>query len=773
MKKIKLIILSSIIMLTAIFLASCVKKPFEITLKLEDGTVYETLFCLKDQSIDLTLPEKEGHTFLGWYLEDGTKVSSPATFEGDTTLFAQFTPKTFTYIFVVEGVTIKEETLPYGSTIVYPEATPEKEPTSTESFTFTGWSNDATILTKDEVFNAEFSSSTRTYRYIFLDEEGNEIKNVVAEAGSIIEYPEDLTKEGDAQYEYRFMGWSSKDLVLEKDITFRPVFEEITKKYTYKFVDEDGSIYEEKTVEYGTMPIEPTVSVIKEIDGVKYELVGWDKEITKVVEDVVYTAVFEIYNPSLEGKKLSILGDSISTFYAPGSEMNSYYTGTNQFYYPLYSSTIKTVNLTWWYKLIKNTEMELGINNSWSGSSAYGSGSSAGMSDGRINTINENGQSDIVIIYLGTNDLVNGFSKDQFSSAISTMINKVKAQGVKDIFLTTLGYTAYTGYSYSEDNRLLYNEELRTLASETGCGIIPLDEYIVNDNYMIYLGDNLHYNAKGAELISKICEKAIKEYFGIEFNEEIDVEHKEVLPEGVLGYITANADSSADFWTDYATKVFFTTSSFTNPQFSTRYLISKNSDGAYYVSNIYKSGDTGAYDCEYVLIISDSHEDKGELLMALESVVVGSIVEFDEALTMPLTLTFKEGSSVPVDPEDPGTEPEVPTVPEGQILVGAYNTGVWTLFEQTVIVYSQDMIDKGSTFVNFHVLKITKDANSDNYTITTKKDAGNNTEFSDCDYYVLIYTSLDAVEFYNKAKVGDTIVIHGDITSGEATLELQ
>ena len=158
------------------------------------------------------------------------------------------------------------------------------------------------------------------------------------------------------------------------------------------------------------MPLAPTNVTKEEVDGVKYVFKGWDKNITKVVEDVTYVAVFEEYVATLVGKKLSILGDSIYTFYAAGSEVNSYYSGTNTFYYPIYSSTIKTVDLTWWYKLVKNTEMTFGINNSWSGSCAYGNNDSAGMSDARINTINENGQTDIAIIYLGTNDAVNTFS---------------------------------------------------------------------------------------------------------------------------------------------------------------------------------------------------------------------------------------------------------------------------------------------------------------------------------------------------------------------------
>lgn len=768
MKKINVFITIGLLALL-VFVTSCVKKPHEITLMFEDETVYDVLYCISDQNLELPTPTKEGHTFDGWYYNNN-KLTGQVTFDGDATLVGKFTVNNYTYKFYVEEEVVKEETLPYGSTIEYPTKTPEKAPTESETYTFVGWSNNATTLTKDEVFYAQFESADRLYTYIFLDEAGNEIKKVEAKAGSTIEYPSDLVKEGNAQYEYIFKGWNHDDEKLWANITFEPVFEEVVKQYTYKFVTEDGTVLKEETVDYGTMPLAPTNVTKEEVDGVKYVFKGWDKNITKVVEDVTYVAVFEEYVATLVGKKLSILGDSISTFYAAGSEVNSYYSGTNTFYYPIYSSTIKTVDLTWWYKLVKNTNMTFGINNSWSGSCAYGNSNSAGMSDARINTINENGQTDIAIIYLGTNDAVNGFSVAQFSQAITTMITKLKAKGVQDIFLTTLGYSAYSGYSYSEDIRVAYNAELRSIAQKEGCGIIPLDEYVVNDNYMIYLGDSLHYNAKGAQLLSKVAEKAMKEYYGLEFNEEIDVEHKEILPEGVLGYITAT--SNGNFWTEYATEVLFGTSTYTNPQFSRRYLISKNSDGSYYVSNIYKSGDTGPFNCEYVLIISDSHKDSGALLMALENVVVGSIVEFDENIAFPLEITFKEGSQAPSTPENPEPEPEEPTVPEGQIHVGAYNTGIWTLYESTVIAYSQANIDKNSTFVNFNCIKIKKEANSDNYVVTDVKPVNENANFDDCDYYIFIFSTLEEVSFFNKVKIGDKIAIHGDITSGNANLEL-
>ena len=47
-----------------------------------------------------------------------------------------------------------------------------------------------------------------------------------------------------------------------------------------------------------------------------------------------------------KGVKISILGDSISTFYSSSSEVNSYYSENDTYYYPKYCSVINTYTKT-------------------------------------------------------------------------------------------------------------------------------------------------------------------------------------------------------------------------------------------------------------------------------------------------------------------------------------------------------------------------------------------------------------------------------------------
>ena len=758
----KKIISIFIIFIMLLSITGCKDKTekYKITFLTENNEIYQELEVTSEQEVTVENLIKEGHTFDGWYLND-QKITLPTKFNENTTLTPKFTINQYTYKFLVDGKVLSEGTINYGDTIPYPN-NPTKEGTKELKYTFSKWDKEDTIIKNNIEFNAIFEETKNTYTYKFLVD-CKSIKEETVEYGSTINYPSNPTKVATKEYTYEFIGWDKEATILNDNITFNAIFKSTKNTYTYKFIDEDGTILKEETVEYGTLPIEPDHP---SKDGFKFT--GWDKKVSKVTDNIEYTAQYEEIKDitSLDNLVVSILGDSISTFYSADSPVNSYYHGENQFYYPTYSSTVKTVDLTWWYKLINNNNMKLGINNSWSGSCAYGTSSSAGMTDGRINTITENGDPDIVIIYLGTNDCAGGFELANFSNAIQTMISKIRKITDAEIFITTLGYSNYTGNKYKEENRLAYNVELRKLASELNCGIVPLDEYITSTSYSFYLGDYLHYNAKGAELLSLIYEKSIKEYYGINFDKEIKVEHKEQLPEGVLGKVTTT--SNTNFWGNYANNVFLVDSSFTNPQFSYRIILTKNADNQYVVTNILESGDTTPLSGDYVIIISDKHENQKTILADIENVVIGSIAEMDPTTDFPIEITFKQGSGevTPPNPEEP--EEDIPTEEDNQLVVGAYNEGVWTKYETTVIAYSYDAMDKTSTFVNFYVIGIQKD--NDNYKVVYLKNVGDNCDFTVCDYYILIFSSLSVKTYYENASLNQEVVMTGDITTGKCSL---
>lgn len=127
------------------------------------------------------------------------------------------------------------------------------------------------------------------------------------------------------------------------------------------------------------------------------------------------TAVVTSYPAKFKGKRLCILGDSISTFGTP-NQANA--TGTwnypgNRCRYPQ-DNLFTNVDYMYWKILLDKTGMEFGINESWAGSRvANTQASDSGdlgpnrciSSKTRIQHLGENGTPDVIIVYGGTNDI--------------------------------------------------------------------------------------------------------------------------------------------------------------------------------------------------------------------------------------------------------------------------------------------------------------------------------------------------------------------------------
>lgn len=90
------------------------------------------------------------------------------------------------------------------------------------------------------------------------------------------------------------------------------------------------------------------------------------------------------------GKRFCVLSNSVSTYegYTPASAV---------FYDAYYQSIsgVTSVNDTWWMQVINRLGGVLGINDSYSGSTVYGTQPTAGCSDLRIAALGKNGTPDV------------------------------------------------------------------------------------------------------------------------------------------------------------------------------------------------------------------------------------------------------------------------------------------------------------------------------------------------------------------------------------------
>ncbi|RHB84887.1 SGNH/GDSL hydrolase family protein [Streptococcus lutetiensis] len=283
--------------------------------------------------------------------------------------------------------------------------------------------------------------------------------------------------------------------------------------------------------------------------GAKYAKIAfYDEEegtfyVRKLATDNIFEALPENYTYSLKGKKLGIIGDSISTY-------NGHIPTGYEPYYPAYDVT--SVDSTWWKQLINNTGMELCVNASWSGSTITGDQDNTtgfvGCSDARVNALTaSNGDApDIIIVYIGINDFGknNGavcgnyrgktaISQERnvtsISDAFGILLSKLQTKYPKaKIFVSRIMPERYAG-SMSEshvagfpninpsDNVSLpaFNEQIEEIASAFNCPVIPMDKAgITFFNVSQYTGDNLHPKFTYMTMMAKIVQKVLEEYIG-------------------------------------------------------------------------------------------------------------------------------------------------------------------------------------------------------------------------------------------------------------------
>lgn len=191
----------------------------------------------------------------------------------------------------------------------------------------------------------------------------------------------------------------------------------------------------------------------------------------------------KIGSSSLSGKKLSVMGDSISAFkgYIPSGNA-PYYTGQN--------SGVSSYEQMWWQRICDQTGMRRLVINAWSGSKVSGIDASISnfvpMSDisraQGLHTADDD--PDIIIVFGGTND----FSKENadiatFEEAYHLMINRMQARYKSakiyclslPIFVRT--NTDKTGIEKNDEEKTVfdYNEVIRMVSNQRSCEYIDLN----------------------------------------------------------------------------------------------------------------------------------------------------------------------------------------------------------------------------------------------------------------------------------------------------------
>lgn len=278
-------------------------NTYTVTWTDEDGTELE-----KDENVPYgTKPTFDGkeptkkadaqytYTFSGWTPEV-SEVTGDVTYKA--VYKATVNKYTVTWKDADGNVLEEDKDVPYGTKPSYDGETPTKTGTAEKSYTFTGWDpaiGDATVVTGDVTYTAQFAEMTNTYTVIWADEDGTELeKDEDVPYGTEPKFDgTEPTKKADAQYTYKFAGWTPSVDKVTGDVTYTATYSQTVNKYTITWKNADGTELKSEKVAYGDMPAysgeTPTKAATEENS---YTFAGWDPEVEKVTEDAVYTAKF-------------------------------------------------------------------------------------------------------------------------------------------------------------------------------------------------------------------------------------------------------------------------------------------------------------------------------------------------------------------------------------------------------------------------------------------------------------------------------------------------
>ena len=209
------------------------------------------------------------------------------------------------------------------------------------------------------------------------------------------------------------------------------------------------------------------------------------------------------------GRRLSILGDSISTYRGVSNDGEANRsTCCNPFFYrepfPL--------NKTYWMLVLEELALELCVNNSWSGGTLSGRDDPDSGVCRASRLSRDNGVSpDVIIVFMGINDLGRGVSPSVFASDYTFALLSIKE---KHPSAQVCCVNLPDRDPLLRERTEIFNQAIENAVRNAGSGFFVADLFgsrLNNDDYYMNTVDGLHPDEDGMRIIAEVIGNAIKE----------------------------------------------------------------------------------------------------------------------------------------------------------------------------------------------------------------------------------------------------------------------
>lgn len=194
----------------------------------------------------------------------------------------------------IDGTELSVKTYAEGTALVVPPP-----PTFPEDdqyvYSFVGWDQDLQpIVMKDMVYTAVYETTVKYYDVTFYGYNNVVLYSDRVPYGSSVNYNGATPlRPADQQYSYLFEGWDVTTDRIVKDTEAHAVFSSTLRRYTIRFLNENGSLYQQIFATYGSDVSNEVEPPHKPDQGyVSYVFDRWDADLTNVQGDMEVHPIF-------------------------------------------------------------------------------------------------------------------------------------------------------------------------------------------------------------------------------------------------------------------------------------------------------------------------------------------------------------------------------------------------------------------------------------------------------------------------------------------------